>query len=298
MAKLAFVGNGEPPGRLLDIFKKQTPGSSGKWGQLEGVRSYAEADYFAVIDCLPGNVSIPESKCVFLGAHPETMHAYRNMSNYKGIAAYDCANTIGFLEWWIKYDYDFLSNLKPPTKTQILGAIVSDADTQEYHKKRRSWLDRFCSAQDPSPFNLYGRIRPWGNLSKHYRGACGSLDPRGAVDANGNDHMSGKEDVYLSHKYMIEFDATGANYFSERILDCMLLWAMPLYWGGSGVHKVLPPESFRYLNIDGDGKDVLEITKSGFYEEHLSDLAKARDILLNELQLWPRIHSAIFKTNR
>ena len=293
MKNLAFVGNGEPPAKLLEIFRKQTPGSKGIWGQLRGVDNYREADYFAVIDCLPGNVQIPESKCVFLGAHPETMHAYRDMSNYKGIAMLDCKHTVGFLEWWIKRDYDFLNALQPPTKTQVLGAIVSDANSQNYHTKRRSWLERFCST-NPEQFNLYGRIKPWNNLTKYYKGSCGSTDSRGAAVTGGNDHMSGKEDVYLNHKYMIEFDATGANYFSERILDCMLLWAMPIYWGGSGVHKYLPENSFRYLNIDGNGVDAVAIAKSSFYEDHIADLTRARHILLNELQLWPRIHSSIF----
>jgi len=305
MKKLAFVGNSEPPERLLELFKKMTPNKSGVWGQLQGVDNYKDADYFAVIDYIPNSArsQIDESKCIFLGAHPETMSAYKNMDDYKGLKMYDAKNTIGFLEWWIKYDYDYLTNLQPMTKTKVLGSIVSNARSQSYHIARIEWLKRFTSlmafSSNPQEafqqFDLYGRIVPDDQfMNDYYRGACGSLDPRGAASSGGNDHMTGKEEVYETHKYMIEFDATGEHYFSERVLDCILLWSMPIYWGGNGLQKYLPENSFKLLNIDGNGQDVIEIAHSDFYEKNIDNLAKARDVLLNKLQIWARVHEAIF----
>lgn len=295
MKKLAFVGNGEPPGKLLEIFRKQTPGSKGVWGQLQGVDSY-NADYFMVIDELPKNLGIDPNKCVFLGAHPETLKGpYRSMDGITCLAKASCKDTVGFLEWWIKLDYDYLKNLQPPTKTKLLGSIVSNAESDKSHTLRKDWLRRF-TARDNMNFDLHGRIKPDGGMGKYFRGVCGSWDPRGAAASGGNDHMSGKEQVYLDHKYMLEFDNIGKWYFSERVLDCMLLWAMPIYFGGQGLHTFVPPDSFRYLDINGDGADVLSVVNSGYYEQHINDLAKAREILLDELQLWPRTHKFIFGT--
>jgi hypothetical protein len=295
MKRLAFVGNGEPPGKLLEIFRKQTPGGKGVWGQLQGVDSY-NADYFMVIDSLPGNLGIDPTKCVFLGAHPETLKGpYRSMDGITCLAKASCRDTVGFLEWWIKLDYDYLKNLQPPTKTKLLGSIVSNAESDKSHTLRKSWLRRFTT-HDNMSFDLHGRIVPDGAMKKYYRGVCGSWDPRGAAASGGNDHMSGKEQVYLDHKYMLEFDNIGKWYFSERVLDCMLLWAMPIYFGGQGLHTFVPPDSFRYLDINGNGADVLSIVNSGYYEQHINDLAKAREILLDELQLWPRTHKFIFGT--
>jgi hypothetical protein len=298
MNTIAFIGNSEPPSKLLDIFKKMTPNKSGEWGKLKGVGTYQEADYFGVIDYLPSDLKgkIDERRCVFLGAHPETMHAYRNMDNYICLAKADCRNTIGFLEWWIEYDYDYISNLEPPEKINTLATVVSNARSQSYHRKRIEWLDRFAKIA-PNHFDLYGRIQPTStdNFNKFYRGSCGSSDARGAAATGGiNNHMVGKENIYSKTKYMIEFDATGSNYFSERVLDCMFLWAMPIYWGGSGLHKYLPENSFRYLNIDGNGEDVLDIINSDFYEKNLPALKQARELLLNKYQLWPRLHELIY----
>lgn len=297
MKRLAFVGNSEPPGKLLEIFKKQTPGNSGIWKNLKGIDNYKDADYFAVIDWLPPKLGIDENKCVFLGAHPESMSAYRNMDNYKCLAKADCKHTVGFLEWWIEYDYDYLKALKVPCKTKNLCSIVSNARTQPYHTSRIEWLKRFTE-RDDLDFNLYGRIIPdTDNMKRYYRGHCGSFDPRGSAASGGNNHMIGKEQVLLDHKFIVDFDATGQNYFSERILDDILLWCMPIYWGGSNLHKFIDNKSFKYFDINKNGEDVLEFLESNKYEDYIESISNAREQLLDKWQLWPRIHELIFGEN-
>lgn len=295
MSKLCFLGNSEHPQRLLKIFSKMTPGRSGCWGQLEGTGNIEEADYFAVIDRIPSDYKgkVKESKCVFLGAHPETIRPYQDMSGFNCLAKFDCAETIGFLEWWIKYDYDYLMNLQPISKTKTLGTIVSNSETIEPHRVRKAYINRFCSKYN-GRLDVYGRIVPFDNIVANYKGVCGQSEST----ISSGDYWSGKEPVYEAYKYMLEFDATGKFYFSERILDCILLWAMPLYWGGEGLHTFIPETAFRYININGNGEDVIDIINNDFYEKHIEELAIARDILLNNLQVWPRVHTAIFGINK
>ena len=290
MNKLCFIGDPGPES-LLKTFLKMTPGRLGIWGNLQGTDIIEEADYFAVIDRIPARYAdrVSSKKCVFLGAHPESLGGYQDMDSFDALAKFDCKNTLGFLEWWINYDYDYLSNLQPFAKTKVLGTIVSNSSSDSSHKVRREFLSRFCSSH-PNVLDIYGRIVPFGSLVSHYKGVCGQ---KPATHANG-DYWSGKEPVYEQYKYMIEFDNVGKYYFSERILDCLLLWSMPIYWGGQSMHLFIPENSFRYLNISGNGADVLEIINSGFYENNISEITKARYILLNELQIWARVHKAIF----
>ena len=298
MTKIAFIGNSEPPDRLLAIFRKMTPNSSGIWGQLEGVDAYEKADLYVVIDYLPNDLKgvIPEGKCVFIGAHPETMCAYHSQVKYKGFKMLDIANGPGFCEWWLNLDYTYLSNLQPPTKVKELACVMSDADSQFYHKARREHLAKFVLENASKiGFNLYGRITPFTEpMKQYYRGPCGSNNPSGAFSSGGNDHMSGKEEVLRDHKYTLEYDCTGEHYISERFFDDLLLWSRPIYWGGKGAEKYLPENSFDKLNIAGDGSDVIEFIKNNTYEKYLPEMKEARRILLNELNLWPRIHKGIF----
>lgn len=305
MKKLAFIGNGETPAKLLDMFKKLTPGNSGVWGQLQGVDNYKEADYFCVIDYIPVHLKkeIDETKCVFLGAHPRSLkHAYRDMSNYKGVAMFDCDKNFGFGEIWVDVDYDTIISMKPPIKTVTLSCIMSNSSTDVSHVVRRQWLKRFTDKISNLPeiqFNLHGRIIPFtDNMKKYYRGPCGSLDPRGAAATGGkNNHMIGKEEVYKNSKYVLEFDNFSENghYWSERIFDAFAFWACPIYYNGGGkLHEYIGSNSFQYLDIEKDGTDVLNIIKSSFYDDNLMNIQKARDVLFNKLQIWPRTHFGIF----
>jgi hypothetical protein len=293
MKNIAFIGNSEPPSRLLNLFRRQTPGGSGVWGELRGVDNYEEADYFGVIDYVPEKVKVDRTKCVLLGAHPETMRAYRDMSNAACLAKFDCKHTFGFGEWWIKYDYDYLAALEPMQKTKELACIMSDAESQPYHLSRKQYLQRAC-AKHGERIDVYGRIKPFGAIRDRYIGCCGSYDPRGAATSGGNDHMSGKEAVYEAYKYAIEFDAPGSYYFSERVFDCLLLWCMPIYWGCDHLQEFIDKGSFSRLDMGRDGDDAVDVVDSNVYEIALPYIRQARDTLLNELQLWPRIHNAIF----
>jgi hypothetical protein len=43
-------------------------------------------------------------------------------------------------------------------------------------------------------------------------------------------------------------------------------------------------------------RDVMQIIHSNYCDRHMEDLREARRILLDELQLWPRIHKLVYGT--
>jgi hypothetical protein len=113
------------------------------------------------------------------------------------------------------------------------------------------------------------------------------------------EHWTGKE-VLADYRYSIEFDnGPTTHYFSERVYDSMLLWAMRLYWGGTTMHEYLPENSFRYIDIVDDSDQgalvTIDIINSDFREQHLEDLAVARDLLLNKHQMWPALYEVVTK---
>jgi hypothetical protein len=287
MRKIAFLGNGETPARLLQLFSRMTPGCHGIWQDLQGVEDVSEADYVVAIDRFPARPDVPVSKRILLGAHPEGVINHNAMHGEEAFKIVSMANTFGFGEWWIKHDYDYLSRLEPPFKTAQLGAIVSDSNTVSAHRLRRAFLERFCRYH-PGVLDLYGRIKPWGALTSYY---CG---PLGQASSSGGQYWFGKEPVYKRYRYMLEFDVVGEHYFSERVFDCLLLWALPIYSGGAGISRYLPEESFRRLVLTGNGDEVAEWAKDDTcYVSSLPAIAEARDILLNKLQLWPRVKSIL-----
>jgi len=284
MFKVYFCRQWDSPEDTLKSFARMTPGSSCKWKDMEATLDADEADWIVVIDKV--NQSFPAEKTIYIGSHPPNIsNHYSNYADVSCAASLDLADTLGFNEWWIQHSYDELVDMLPPKKTKDLIAIHSNKTSRGYHTMRRAWLERFCN-QHPLDFELYGWIEPWGSLAKYYKGQLGDNTP--------DSYWFGKEDVYQAARYAIELD-TGPcyHYFSERFLDAMLLWCMPIYWGSYNVHDYLPAESFRYLKIDGNGSDVIDIVATDFRESNLDAMAEARNLLLNKYQIWPMTYDLI-----
>jgi hypothetical protein len=176
------------------MWKKQTPGCLGVWGNLEGVPNLADAEIYAVVDRLPAGVVVDPAKCVFLGAHPPSMpHAYADLSNQVCLAKADTRDTVGFLEWWIDWDYDHLKRLNDKVGVRRpLMCVMSNNHTNSSHHARLHWLNRFCHHHNMD-FDLFGRIKPrTEQVGRYYRGECGSWHGEA-----GGGHMAGKEVAYL-----------------------------------------------------------------------------------------------------
>lgn len=268
--KVCFIYDPEPNARYLEILSKMTPGRSGVWKDMVGVSNPKEADWCVVIDSTVQEV--PE-KTLYVSAHPkmENYHNYVDLSNKK--YKLDNAETFGFGEWWLKYDYDTLSKMECPKKEKELVCIMSNS-TGPWGRTERVNFAKMLHARG---MPLYGRIKGAG------AGELGTYTP--------TTYWFGKADVYEKYKYALEIDVGDCrNYFSERFFDALLMWCMPLYWGCSNVHEYIPQEAFRYIDIFGNGDDVLRYQNSGEWEKSLGAIAEARDLLLNKYQLWARVY--------
>lgn len=292
------------PADLLKTFRKMTPGGTGVWKDMIGVPNPVLADYFVVIDYTTiqhEKFLVPE-RTIYLGAHPTSCEGYHCFDGKSALSKFDCRDTFGFGEWWINFDYDYLTNLLPMDKTVNLSSIISNQRYYDYHQRRVEFLKEYCTRY-PSTINIHGR---WScapgeeEIQKHYKGVCGVPD---YAPNYLNSYWGGKEGVLSNSRYVLEFDMGASpkqgkceNYFSERLFDDMLLWCMPLYYGGTNLEKYLPRESFEYVDIFNDqnaAHSIFAISNSNLRERNLRAIAEARDLLLNKYQIWPRVYDAI-----
>jgi hypothetical protein len=264
--KVCFVYDPETNQRFLEIISKMTPNRSGKWKDIEGTPNISEADWCVVIDSTVQPV--PLDRTLFMSAHPqmENYLGYRN--NTDKPHKLDNAETFGFGEWWLKYDYDYLSKLELPKKTEEVCGIISNSGDSWGREERKRFAKRI-----ENQIHLYGRIQGAG------LGELGTNTP--------DSYWFGKEDVLEKHKYSVEIDhGPCRNYFSERVFDSLLMWCKPLYWGSDNLEDFLPKESFQYIDIFADKLPELEPID-------YKAIAEARDLLLNKYQIWARTYEYI-----
>lgn len=265
--KVCFIYDPETNERYLEILSKMTPGRSGVWKDMVGVTRIEDADWCVVID--ETTKTVPLDRTLFVSAHPK-MDGYTGYSdNTNKPHALDNSNTFGFGEWWLKHDYDTLLNMKCPNKEKEICCIMSNSEG-DYGRTRRKIFAKSLGIE------LLGKIDGGKPL----------------IDKDG--YWFGKEDVYKKHKYALEVDVGPCrNYFSERFFDSILMWCLPLYWGGTNVEDYFPKESFRYVDIYGNGDDVLSYRNSGEWEKSVGAIEEARNLILNKYQLWARVYEYI-----
>lgn len=307
--KVCFVSHHfQNPSVLLNTILKMTPMRLGKWKEMTAVTDPFQADYVVCLDGM-SNVPVPTERCMYFAQHPKGVSAYRPLNDKgKCLGVFPNDKYLNPGEWWITYDYDALEALKPPNKSKNLISISTyhDYPDKPTYQHRIRFLEEYVKIS--KDIDIYGRqegrFKANSILKDNYRGVTGI--PEHKCNYRAGDHIIGK-DTELIYRYALDFDhgrnGDGKpvhNYFSERFYDSMLLWTMPIYFGGDNVQDFLPWNSFVYVDISGDlqslqkeAKNTLEIVNDSFRERNLSAIAEARDLLLNKYQLWPFVYSAI-----
>jgi len=246
--------------KTLDVYRKMTPGRSGKWKDMEAVVDANDADYHIIIDYTTKHQFDPK-KAIYISAHPVGYPGHHDPVDC--LARIDYRTDSGFLEWWLKYDYDELSQFAIPNKTRDIACIMTSTSCVDYQ------IDRLTYMEGVVGVDMYGR----------------QTNP--LIDGEG--HWGGKE-IIADYKYTLEFDAYCKNYFSERVADSILMYCMPFYKGGTNVEAYLPKESFAYIEPTTPQELVNRILNTKIDYKAIEE---ARYLILNKLQLWAKVYDKI-----
>lgn len=259
--------------------KRQTPNFSMKWGDfIFTEESIDECDYLVILDYPKNDFSIKVNRDNILHVclePPNEVSKYRQYANKNVKWIFNQLdikkNNIlshGALPWHINKSFDFLSELKAENlkKENTISWITSNQRSSKGHKSRMQFLDKI---RNESFVNLYGRgIKP----------------------------IDDKWDALSLSKYAIAYENYESDYYwTEKIADCFLSYTMPLYFGCNKIEDFFPENSF--IQIDPKDKHVnlflREIIGSNKWKENLEAISKARELVLNEYQLFPFLSNRI-----
>jgi hypothetical protein len=259
--------------------RRQTPGSSGHWGDCEFVLDPTEeCDYLLVLNYVNAEtvVRCPPENVWMLTMEPpigfyKSMHA--GAFPYARIYTQDVALSGSHyrlshpaLPWQVERNYDELTQLRQPEKTGDLSCVTSNLAALPGHRARLRFLDRLSERVN---LELFGRgIRPlddkWDGIAP-FRYSLGIENFR--------------------HPY----------YWTEKLADCFLSWTMPIYYGAPNAAEFFPAESFLAIDIaDPDTPAVIyDAVRSNLWERSLDAISEARRLVLERWQLCPFIAGEI-----
>jgi len=259
--------------------KRQTPDAGMRWKDFVFTEeAVAECDYLVILDYPKADFSIkvnPNNIISVCLEPPNEVSKYRQYGNKKAAIIYNQLDikqnnvlSHGALPWHIDKDYDFLSDLAVTDlrKEDKIVWITSDQKSSKGHRERMIFLDKLKEL----PFvDLYGRgIKPIN-------------DKWGAIK---------------SAKFAIAYENFQNDYYwTEKIMDCYLSYTMPIYYGCHNIQDYFPKDS--YIQLDPKDKHIdlflKEMVQSKKWEQSIDAITKARDLVLNEYQLFPFLSTII-----
>jgi len=274
------------------LFIRQTPGCSGKWGNLEITNNLNKADYHI---CMGGPRSIvfPDPKrTIFLTGEPTVKNGHWECEEHDVCMKFlfNKGQTFFTPLWLLDATYDELKNMKPPTKTKQMSCVLSYKVKCKGHHIRHDFARNICSKYYDL-IDLYGsvvRIKGFEDLvvgEKKEPKRCKKIP-----------HHICKIDTLKDYRYHLAMEnCQELNYFTEKIGDAFLMWSYPFYWGCPNIDEFFPKESYSLFNAKNinDAENVINTIKNHQYEKSLDFIEEARNLILDKYNVMPLLHQAI-----
>ena len=258
---------------------RQTPGGSMKWGNFHFTEEKVEkCDYLVILEYPKAevNTSIPSGNFIHICQEPPNeVSIYRQFGNKQSNLILNQHKeggkfvlSHGALPWHVNKSYDELNSTGPRdfAKKDEIAWITGYQQTSKGHVARSRFLD---SLRDIPYVNLYGR----------------GINP-----------IDDKWDALFPVKYGIAYENFSSPfYWTEKIADCFLSYTIPFYSGCTNIQEFFPKGSFILFDPNDKHIELMfkDVIQSNYYEKHFDALLEARELILNQYQLFPFLHGII-----
>lgn len=313
MIKIYFTCPWQNAESLLFKYKKITPKLSGIWKNIEATTNYEETEYLIVMDNVNDNI-LQKGETNFLNKFPnldKVIHFQRENESILGHINNWYINNIfpklknyispqnGFYysfisPTFIDKTYDELKKMTFPKKTKNISTITSykhNPNINDGYNKRVNFIKKYSNKYE---IDIFGNGWHKNLLGNNYKSELQGYHTNNIIK---NKLSTNKTDGLLKYNYSIALE----NYpndkiISEKFTDCILCWCMPIYWGNNeSIRNCYPKNSYHLINIENNNvfEEIEKIISSIPNEKNIKALEKARNLILDKLNIWEYIYQII-----
>ncbi len=279
--KIAVLTNWTTTAGLYHDWKKQSQDGNGTWNKIQLISNIDDADIVVIINGVdkPSNLA-----SLYPNAHYFLMEPYAPLEwsnpradfNPENVHTHDVCTNIG--EWHIGPTYSNLISSHYNGKMDRISTIQSRKNYDIGHQLRLSFIEKLNSALDC--LDCFGSYTS-ANI-KHYKGSLPHKQKEVGLR-------------YYKYHFAAENHAI-CNYFTEKIIDGILMECLVFYWGCPNLEEYLPARAFIRLpliNFDDDIKIIKKAIKENEWAARLDDIRAAKSIILNKLQFFPLLEKIL-----
>lgn len=270
---------------------RQTPGSKGWWRDCRFVinQPMEACDYWVVFDDLPQleTAVCPPEHIFLVTGEPPAVKSYpsRFLAQFtKIITCHDldprffAIHRQQALPWMVGWavhagvtlgyskDYDELKSITDIKKEKVISIIASDKSFTEGHRRRRLFVQQLQSV----------------------------IGDALAVFGRGVREIGDKWEAIAPYKYHIVIENSRVrDYWTEKLSDCYLAGAYPLYYGCPNLSDYFERDSFSFIDInqmEAAVQNIKAAIDNDLYSKSLRQLQRAREKVLDEYNFFPMIY--------
>jgi hypothetical protein len=185
-------------------------------------------------------------------------------------------------DWWLGLSYAELKAGPPPTKERVLAACVSEKYFDPGHRKRVDFL-HFLDGQGLD-LDIYGS----GSHGFHaWRSRTPPHDKRACL---------------LPYRYYFDAENNAVpNFYTEKIVDCLLAETLCFYWGCPNLDSFFDPRAFIRLDLtdfEADLQLIRDAIAADEWTARLPFIQAEKQRILDDYQFFPTLARTLDPTRR
>lgn len=273
---------------------RQTPGGKGIWGNCQFFVNdeLDEYDYWVVYEGLssPETAKCPQDHTILITGEPSSVKSYSQKFLNQFAHIVTCQRDLihrhviysqEALPWHVgrrqhdhvnlsfSKDYDELKAQKTYQKDKLLSIITSNKEFTSGHRLRKDFTEKIITYFGKD-IDIYGR---------------------------GFNEIEDKWNAIASYKYHIVLENSSfVDYWTEKLADCYLAGAYPIYYGCTNLGDYFPNEAFTPIDISNFQTSVESIKKclcSNTYEMNIEKIHECKQLILEVYNLFPLLTNLI-----
>jgi hypothetical protein len=263
MIRVKLLCNWTHDSALRDYFNLFSLASDYTWKDMVLVDDDAY-DFVAILNHAQHN-NFDKSKAILFQCEPISTRKwwkYEDLDKY--YAVYDTDRFFNFVTPHVYTPYMRILNDKPK-KEKLFCGIVSDYESLEGHRLRKSFINNYLSKLDY--YDHYGKGQ-WGHL-QNFVGSC-----------------SNKYECLSKYKYHFNIENSfEKNYFTEKLVDAVLAECLCFYDGCMNIEDFIDPSVYIKIDIKNPENALQKIQESiakNEYDKRIVNIRRIKQEFLTE----------------
>ncbi len=300
--KIIKVSSGLPENRNLLL--RQTKNFNGVWGDCKFVinKNIDKCDWWFV---LHGSGLVESESClcdvdhvVYVSMEPDeemSKISEKFLNQFSSLVTCDRSvkhhNKIyeNWLTWYVgiivekknnqhifhnktNLDYDQLISMEFPKKKNKISLILSNKNFSDGHKKRIKFVQQISKLPIAKHIDIYG---------------------------HGYNEIPDKWDAIAPYKYHLVLEnSVSQDYWSEKLADSFLGFALPIYYGCPNIHNYFNEESLCLIDINdinSSAKILQNLIENNSFEGKKQLINASREMVLNQYNIFNLMKNMAFK---